>query len=105
MSYQKSSIYLTCKGEAVPEEEALPSNQLVFSADGTPMPLDIQNKTIKELREMGFKDVINFKATRDPVSGGMQPIFSMEEKHKLHKLAKEMEADIGDPTHHIDTLG
>lgn len=59
------------------------TDQFVFSADGAPLPFDIKDKTLKELKEMGFKDVINFSATSDPISGGMKPILSEHEKHRL----------------------
>lgn len=54
---------------------------------------------------MGFKDVINFSATSDPISGGMKPVLSEHEKHRLQKLSKEMEQDIDDPEFHLDTMG
>jgi hypothetical protein len=41
--------------------------------------MDIHNKTIEELRSMGFKDVMNFEIKHDPVTGD-RPHVPPEEK-------------------------
>lgn len=69
------------------------------------MPIEIANKTVKELRSLGFKDIANFTMTPDPVRGGMQPKFDASEKQRMLKILKEMEEDKNDPDYHLDTMG
>ena len=54
---------------------------------------------------MGFKDMFNMKLQSDPVQGGMKPIFSAEEKHRLQRLVKEMEKDEQDAEFNQENVG
>ena len=81
------------------------NKSVVYSLDGSDLPFDIKNKTIKDLREMGFKDVVSFNVKHDPISGGARPYMPPEEKQRIMNLTKEMQADMNDPDFHFDTMG
>jgi hypothetical protein len=53
---------------------------LVYSLDGEQLPLDVQNKTIEELKSMGFKDVMSFEMKHNPMDGNARPVLPPEEK-------------------------
>jgi hypothetical protein len=42
--------------------------------------MEVLNKTLEELRQMGFKDVMNFEMKHDPITGGAKPHLPPEEK-------------------------
>jgi len=54
---------------------------------------------------MGFKDMFNVKLQTDPSGGDMRPVFSAEEKHRLQKIAKDMEKDEQDPEYNAEEVG
>jgi hypothetical protein len=61
---------LSEKGDPVTLENMEPVKNIVYSVDGQQLPFDITNKTVKELREMGFKDLLTFDMQHDPIKGG-----------------------------------
>lgn len=67
--------------------------------------MDIKNKTIDELRSMGFKDMVSFEMKHDPINGDSRPVLPPEEKQRLQRLSEEMQQDLNDPDFHLDTLG
>jgi len=67
--------------------------------------MDVKNKTIEELRSMGFKDMVSFEMKHNPVDGNVRPVLPPEEKQRLQKLSDEMQEDLNDPEFHLDTLG
>lgn len=77
----------------------------MYSLDGEELPIDIKNKTIDELRSMGFKDMVSFEMKHDPISGDTRPVLPPEEKERLQRLSEEMQQDLNDPDFHLDTLG
>jgi hypothetical protein len=78
---------------------------MVYSVDGEKLPLDVQNKTIEELRKMGFKDMVSFEMKHDPMNGGARPVLPPEEKQRLMRMSEEMQEDLNDPSFHLDTMG
>ena len=63
--------------------------------------MDVANKTIKELRAIGFQDIASYvlKPQRD---GSMKPDITADEQIEMQKLYKEMEDDLNDPTSHLE---
>jgi len=55
-------VLMDAAGNVMNEEDMVADKGLVFSLDGSEVPIDIMNKTIQELKEIGFKDVVSFKA-------------------------------------------
>ena len=76
---------------------------MVFSASGEPFPIELANKTVKELKDMGFVDLGSFEVKKDPKSNGMRPYMTEEEKLKLEKSIKELEMEDDDPEFHLET--
>ena len=64
--------------------------------------MDVVNKTLSELREMGFKDVMNFEMKHDPISGGAKPYLPPDEKERLIKMQEDIKKDINDPDFHFE---
>ena len=60
-----------------------PMKNVVFSMDGKSLPFDVSGKTIDELKELGFRDVISFDMKQDPYSGGAKPYMPPEEKSRI----------------------
>lgn len=87
------------------QEEIVASKNLVFSANGQDLPLDIANKTVRELKEMGFNDIASFEMKRDKKTNQMKPHVSEEDRQKMQQTLKEMEQDENDPDYHLDNLG
>jgi hypothetical protein len=56
---------------------------MVFSPNGDTLPIDIANKTVAELKSMGFKDIVSFELRRDSKTKAMKPYMNDEEKLKL----------------------
>ncbi len=79
-----------------------PNKNAVYSIDGEPLPMEVLNKTLEELRQMGFKDVMNFEMKHDPITGGAKPHLPPEEKQRLIKLQEDMQKDIEDPDYHFE---
>jgi hypothetical protein len=52
--------------------------------------MDIVNKSLTELRQMGFKDVMNFEMKHNPITGDTRPHLPPEEKERLIKMQEEM---------------
>jgi len=105
MHSPNESLVMNQKGEVASLEEVDANKSVVYSLDGSDLPFDIKNKTIKDLREMGFKDVVSFNVKHDPISGGARPYMPPEEKQRIMNLTKEMQADMNDPDFHFDTMG
>jgi hypothetical protein len=42
--------------------------------------MDVKNKTIEELRSMGFKDMVSFEMKHNPIDGNFRPVLPPEEK-------------------------
>ncbi|CDW83616.1 UNKNOWN [Stylonychia lemnae] len=104
MHKDPKKIFLSPEGQAVTEDQIVPEQNLVYSLDGEQFPIEIQNKTVKELREMGFKDIMNFKATKSPYDEHYIPQISPQEKHRLQKLNQELEQEINDPSFSKEAL-
>lgn len=54
-------IFMTKEGEAGTLDSFKPHKHMVFSTDGTPasdMPFDLVDKTVAEIKEMGFEEVV-----------------------------------------------
>lgn len=83
MDFRKEVVYLTKTGEPKTESELVPNNQVVYSLDGTPFPPELMNKTIKELRQMGFTDVAKINMKFDNATNGLKPQMDPIERHKL----------------------
>ena len=77
----------------------------MYSVDGEKLPLDVQNKTIEELKNMGFKDMVSFEMKHDPMNGNARPVLPPEEKQRLMRMSEEMQKDLNDPEFHLDTMG
>ena len=74
------NIYLNQKGVPGKLENIQPTQNSVYSIGGEELPMDIKNKTIEELRSMGFKDMVSFEVKHDPVNGDTRPVLPPEEK-------------------------
>jgi hypothetical protein len=82
----------------------LPSKSLVVSATGgEDLPIEVVNKTVRELKKMGFKDLINVDMKMG--KGGMKPELSEFDRRRLLKNLKEMEEGDSDPLFYLDKLG
>lgn len=66
--------------------------------------MEIANKTIEELRAIGFTDVMSFNMKPDQ-TGQMRPHLDAEEKRKVMDMANQMQEDKDDPESHFDTMG
>lgn len=58
--------------------------------DGEPLPFDITNKTVEELRKIGFTDVLSVDLKHDSVTGSAKPYMNPEEKRRVLDLANKM---------------
>ena len=101
----QSSLFLNQQGDPASLDEVEPNKNLVYSLDGEQLPFDVTNKTIKELRDIGFRDVVSFDMKHDPIKGGARPYMPPEEKQRIQSLTKEMQEDMNDPDSHFDTQG
>lgn len=61
----QEGLFLDDRGNTKTLDQIEPEKNLVYSADGAPLPFDIVNKTVKELRELGFKDVLSVNMKHD----------------------------------------
>lgn len=62
------------------EEQLPPENTAVWSPTGEPLPFDIHGKTLQELKELGFKEVLSMNMEKDPVTKTLRPKLSAEER-------------------------
>jgi hypothetical protein len=105
MVEQTSGVFLDKDGNPKTLEEIAPQKNIIYSVDGTPLPIDITNKTVEELRNLGFTDVLSYNVKHDPVSGGAKPVLDPEEKRRVIDMANQIKQDMNDPEYHLDTLG
>ena len=49
------------------------------------MPLDIVGKSVKEIKEMGFVQVLNVDIQRNPRTQGLEPAMSAEDREAMRK--------------------
>ena len=105
MREQLQGVYLDDQGEPVMLEDMQPEKNIVYSFDGEELPFDVKDKTLKELRQMGFKDILNFTVKHDPFKEGAQPYMPPEEKQRVLEQANELRRDINDPDFHFDPMG
>jgi hypothetical protein len=64
--------------------------------------MDVLNKTLTELRDMGFKDVMNFEMKHDPVTGGARPHLPPEERSRILSMQEELKKEVDDPDFHFE---
>ena len=95
-------MYLDDKGNPKKEEQLQPSSNAVFSSDGSTLPFDVANKTLLELKQMGFEDVMSVTMQSNPLNGELKPNLPADERYRLQNVLKDMEKDMNDPTHHLE---
>lgn len=83
-------------------EKVQPNKNIVYSVDGDPIPFDVVNKTLSELKEMGFKDVMSFTMKHDEMTGEAKPHMPAEEKRRLQQILNDMQADKVDPNFNLE---
>ena len=80
-------IFLSADGQVVNDlQEQKPSQNFAFSIDGKEQKLssiDIINKSVKELKEIGFKEMFDVNFKKNPKTGGMEPVLSPQERHDM----------------------
>ena len=95
-------IFLDEKGDPGTIEQVLPNKNAIYSIDGEPLPLDIANKTLLELRNLGFTDIMSFDVKHDPMSNSVKPQIKGEERERLMQLANEYKKDLNDPDFNLE---
>lgn len=103
-SKKNQSLYLDENANPVKEEELPPTNQLIFSSTGEKLPFDISGKSISELQEMGFQEITNFHVKRDPISKGLQPHLTADDRERMRKAIDDMKKDEEDPEYFQDDI-
>jgi hypothetical protein len=91
-------------GNPIAEGDMKAAKSIVLSSNGEPLPIEIMNKSIHELKEMGFKDMISFDVKRNPITQGLKPKINEDEKRKLLKILKEMNTGEEDPSFHEERI-
>ena len=77
-------------------EDLKPHGHTVISADGSPasdMPFDVADKTVAQLKEMGFKEVMNVDVRPNPRKQGLPPRLDADEREDLRKSFSEFAGD------------
>ena len=102
----KSDIFLSPDGLSLETAENItPSQNFVLSADGKPvdMPLDIQMKSVAELKKLGFSEVMSMDFKPNKRSGKMETNISATEKQKMiDSLGMDLENE--DPDYYTDQM-
>jgi hypothetical protein len=86
-------------------ENITPSQNFVLSADGKPvdMPLDIQMKSVAELKKLGFSEVMSMDFKPNKRSGKMETNISATDKQKMiDSLGMDLENE--DPDYYTDQM-
>ena len=79
---------MTREGEARQLDDLKPHGQMVLSTDGSPvsdMPFDVVDKTVAELREIGFHEVFSADMGSNPRKRGLPPTIGASERESLRK--------------------
>eukprot|EP00347_Sterkiella_histriomuscorum_P017245 403350129 len=101
---RKEKVFITPQGETKTQDELIPNSSVCYSLDGTPMPPELMNKTVKELRQMGFSDVSKINMKFDRHTRDLKPSIDPVERHKLQKAMQEMEEEQKDPSLSFESL-
>ena len=99
------------QGEAGGLDDLKPHQYQVIQTEGSdePLPFDIQNKSIEQIKELGFKEVMNVNMEPNPRTGGMAPSMNYDSKEKMRTsfddLQKMMDGeDVEDSGYLLDEL-
>ena len=105
-------IFMSKDGEAGTLETLKPQQNMVFSTDGTPaseMPFDIVNKSVAEIKEMGFEELGVVGQQQKPRKIGRPQRLQAHEREELRRSLTELqggfeEAEGQDEGFHVDDL-
>lgn len=63
----------------------IPAQNFVLSTDGKPsqLPIDIANKSVAELKELGFSEVTSLDFKPNKRTGRFEPIVSPEDRQRM----------------------
>ena len=84
---------MTDEGEPTHLDGLPPHQHMVISTDGSPvsqMPFDIADKTVAEIKSMGFEEVLNVDVMRNPRTRGLEPVMGAKETENLRKSFDEL---------------
>ena len=91
---KSTSLFLNQKGQVTDNMDQLrPTENIAFSLDGESkevMPFDIANKTVEELREIGFQDMMDVNFKPSPRTGELKPVLSHSEKQGLEEALEQL---------------
>lgn len=101
----RNEIFVGQNG-VVKAEEMIPSQNFAISTDGKPraLPFDISGKTVAELKDLGFTEVMSFNYKPNQRTGQLEPQLSPEERDKMRKALEIDDMEENDPNSYLDML-